>query len=86
MVNSSEVSAAVATRARIVLWRAEGRQKQDVAALAGVSRPTVLAIQHQPTRIQLTHHPLIRPRSPPSISAANASRRGLTSSIRRSHN
>ena len=31
----------VATRARIVLWRAEGRQKQEVAALAGVSRPTV---------------------------------------------
>src|ERR1700730_6779307 len=41
MVNSAEVSAAVATRARIVLWRAEGRQKQEVAALAGVSRPTV---------------------------------------------
>jgi transposase len=41
MVNSSEVSAAVATRARIVLWRAEGRQKREVAALAGVSRPTV---------------------------------------------
>ena len=41
MVNSSEVSASVATRARIVLWRAEGRQKVEVAALAGVSRPTV---------------------------------------------
>jgi transposase len=41
MVSSSEVSAAIATRARIVLWRAEGRQKQEVAALAGVSRPTV---------------------------------------------
>src|SRR4051794_22536079 len=41
MVNSSEVSAAVATRARIVLWRAEGRQKREVAAPAGVSRPTV---------------------------------------------
>jgi transposase len=41
MVNSPEVSAAVATRARIVLWRAEGRQKREVAALAGVSRPTV---------------------------------------------
>jgi transposase len=41
MVNSSEVSGVVATRARIVLWRAEGRQKQEVAALAGVSRPTV---------------------------------------------
>ncbi|HTF53274.1 MAG TPA: helix-turn-helix domain-containing protein [Pseudonocardia sp.] len=31
----------MATRARIVLWRAEGRQKREVAALAGVSRPTV---------------------------------------------
>jgi transposase len=41
MVTSSEVSAAIATRARIVLWRAEGRAKQEVAALAGVSRPTV---------------------------------------------
>ena len=41
MVTSSEVSPAVATRARIVLWRAEGRQKQKVAAPAGVSRPTV---------------------------------------------
>src|SRR3954451_15594301 len=41
MVTSSEVTAAVATRARIVLWRAEGRQKREVAALAGVSRPTV---------------------------------------------
>src|SRR4051812_274034 len=41
MVNSSEVPAPVATRARIVLWCAEGRQKRAVAALAGVSRPTV---------------------------------------------
>jgi transposase len=41
MVTSSEVSAAIATRARIVLWRAEGRPKVEVAALAGVSRPTV---------------------------------------------
>lgn len=41
MVNSPDVSATVATRLRIVLWRAEGRQKQEVAALAGVSRPTV---------------------------------------------
>ena len=31
----------VATRARIVMWRAEGRQKKEIAALAGVSRPTV---------------------------------------------
>ena len=41
LVNSADVSAAVATRARIVLWRAEGRPKVEVAALAGVSRPTV---------------------------------------------
>src|SRR5882762_5483784 len=41
MVSSSEVSAAIATRARIVLWRAEGRLKKAVAALAGVSRPPV---------------------------------------------
>lgn len=41
LVNDPEVTATVATRARIVLWRAEGRQKKEVAALAGVSRPTV---------------------------------------------
>src|SRR3954454_3024439 len=41
LINSADVSASVATRARIVLWRAEGRQKREVAALAGVSRPTV---------------------------------------------
>jgi transposase len=41
LINSPDVPATVATRARIVLWRAEGRQKKDVAALAGVSRPTV---------------------------------------------
>ena len=29
------------TRARIVLWFAENRPKQEIAALAGVSRPTV---------------------------------------------
>jgi transposase len=38
---SSEVSAAVGTRARIVLWHGEGRMKKDIAVLAGVSRPTV---------------------------------------------
>ena len=31
----------VGTRARIVLWHAEGRRKKDIAALAGVTRPTV---------------------------------------------
>jgi transposase len=41
LVNSPEVSAAVATRARIVLWRAENWPKKEIAALAGVSRPTV---------------------------------------------
>jgi hypothetical protein len=41
LVNSADVSASVSTRARIVLWRAEGRPKVEVAALAGVSRPTV---------------------------------------------
>jgi hypothetical protein len=41
LVNSPDMPATIATRARIVLWRAEGRMKKDVAALAGVSRPTV---------------------------------------------
>jgi transposase len=41
LINSADVPATVATRARIVLWRAEHRQKQEIAALAGVSRPTV---------------------------------------------
>jgi hypothetical protein len=41
MVNGVGVSARSVTRARIVLWRAEGRLKKDVALLAGVSRPTV---------------------------------------------
>jgi transposase len=41
LVRSRDVSAAVATRARIVLWMAEGRRRVDVAELAGVSLPTV---------------------------------------------
>ncbi|WP_197672123.1 helix-turn-helix domain-containing protein [Alloactinosynnema sp. L-07] len=41
VVSSPEVSAAVATRARIVLWRAQGRPKVEISELAGVSRPTV---------------------------------------------
>jgi transposase len=41
VVNSRDVTAAVATRARIVLWMAEGRMRKDVAELAGVSLPTV---------------------------------------------
>jgi transposase len=41
LVNAADTSAPVATRARIVLWRADGRQKKEIAAWAGVSRPTV---------------------------------------------
>lgn len=41
VVNSRDVSAAVASRARVVLWCWQGRPKKDVAALAGLSRPTV---------------------------------------------
>ena len=41
VVNSRDVVAVVATRARIVLWTAEGRMRKDVGALAGVSLPTV---------------------------------------------
>ena len=41
LVNSPDVPATVATRAGIVLWRAEGRPKKELAALAGATRPTV---------------------------------------------
>lgn len=41
LMNSREVLAVVATRARIVVWMAEGRRRKDVAGLAGVSLPTV---------------------------------------------
>ncbi|GIH19650.1 helix-turn-helix domain-containing protein [Rugosimonospora africana] len=41
LTNSPDVAATVATRARIVLWHNEGERKKDIAALAGVSRPTV---------------------------------------------
>src|SRR5829696_7719219 len=41
VVNSRNVPAVVATRARIVLWIAEGRRRKEVGALAGVSLPTV---------------------------------------------
>src|SRR5262245_12012560 len=41
LVSSRDVSAVVATRARIVLWMAEGRRRVDTAELAGVSLPTV---------------------------------------------
>jgi transposase len=41
LVNGRGVSAVTATRARIVLWRNEGRRRVDIVALAGVSAPTV---------------------------------------------
>jgi transposase len=41
VANSRDVSGAVATRARIVLWTAEGRRRKDIGELAGVSLPTV---------------------------------------------
>jgi transposase len=41
LVNNPDVPATVGTRARIVLWHAGDRQKKEIAALAGVSRPTV---------------------------------------------
>ena len=41
LIYCPDVPATVGTRARIVLWFAENRQKQEIAAMAGVSRPTV---------------------------------------------
>jgi transposase len=41
VVSSRGLPAVVATRARIMLWMAEGRRRKDVAELAGVSLPTV---------------------------------------------
>jgi len=41
LLNTAEVPATVATRARIVLWHAEHRPKKDIAVLASASRPTV---------------------------------------------
>ena len=41
LLNNRDASAAVATRARIVLWHAEGRARKDIGPLAGVSLPTV---------------------------------------------
>lgn len=41
LLNSRDVSAALATRARIVLWRTEGRARKEIGPLAGVSLPTV---------------------------------------------
>jgi hypothetical protein len=51
MVKDADVPAPVATRARIVLWHAEGRLKKQIAELAGVSRPTVdLWLDHYETQ------------------------------------
>lgn len=41
LVNSRDVPASIATRARIVVWKAEGRRRKEIAELAGVSGPTV---------------------------------------------
>jgi transposase len=41
VVNSRDVPAVIATRARIVLWMAEGMRRKDVGESAGVSLPTV---------------------------------------------
>jgi transposase len=41
LVGDRRVDAVVAGRARMVLWRDEGRSAEEVAALVGVSRPTV---------------------------------------------
>src|SRR5258708_31932328 len=41
LIYCADVPATVGTRARIVLWFAESRPKNEIAAMAGVSRPTV---------------------------------------------
>ncbi|MDJ0347672.1 IS630 family transposase [Streptomyces sp. H10-C2] len=41
LASSRNVPADMATRARIVLWSGEGRQRKDIAELLGVSLPTV---------------------------------------------
>jgi transposase len=41
VISSRDMPAVVGTRARIVLWMAEGKRRKDVAELAGVSLPTV---------------------------------------------
>ena len=37
LLNTADVPATVATRARIVLWHAEQRPKKDIAALASAT-------------------------------------------------
>jgi transposase len=41
LIYCADVPATVSTRARIVLWYAENRPKKEIAAMAGMSRPTV---------------------------------------------
>ncbi|MFF3357369.1 helix-turn-helix domain-containing protein [Streptomyces sp. NPDC002917] len=41
LVNSRDVPADIAMRARIVLWSGEGCRRKDIAELLGVSLPTV---------------------------------------------
>jgi len=41
LIYCADVPATVGTRARIVLWFGENRPKKEIAAMAGVSRPTV---------------------------------------------
>jgi len=41
LVQGRDVPASITTRARIVLWKAEGRRRKDIAEWAGVSGPTV---------------------------------------------
>lgn len=40
LINGADVSAKVATRARIVLWRAEGRLKKDTGEVFGECKQT----------------------------------------------
>lgn len=65
MVKGVDVS--VATRARIVLWGAEGHLQKQVAALAGVSRPTVeTGLSHWSSREMAVFITRTETASPPS--------------------
>jgi hypothetical protein len=44
LIYCADVPARVGCRARIVLWYAENRPKKEIAAMAGVPRPTVEAV------------------------------------------
>jgi transposase len=41
LADAPETAAVVAARARMVLWKAQGRSRREIAAVAGVSLPTV---------------------------------------------